>query len=477
MSDDRALPLVAIVGRPNVGKSTLYNRLVGGRPALVEDTPGVTRDRRYGVADFAGRAFRVVDTGGMDPTAEVGALMAGVHRQAARAIDEAEVIIFVTDARDGLTPVDREVAQLLRRANVPVLVVANKVDSAKQEALAAEVYELGLGDVFALSATHGRGTRELLDAILEVLPGGPAAPEAEADDDDDDTADDPELTDSPTVATPADAEAAHAVRLAFVGRPNVGKSSLVNRLLGEERVLVHDQPGTTTDPVDTPFELLGRPYVLVDTAGIRRRARIEEPTEKISVSMALGQIERADVAVLVIDATEGPAEQDAKIAGAIEDAGRAVVIAVNKDDLLGSGRSLDAAAKKLREQVRDVLPFVAFARICFVSAKTGHGVPELIEAAQAAYDEHGRRVGTAELNKFFAEVCETHPPPTFRGRSVRIYYLAQVGSHPPTFVLWANRPELVHHGYRRFLMNQLRQRFGFEGSPVRIATRRRGKGS
>jgi GTP-binding protein len=247
----------------------------------------------------------------------------------------------------------------------------------------------------------------------------------------------------------------------------------VNRLLGEERVLVHDQPGTTTDPVDTPFELLGRRYVLVDTAGIRRRARIEEPTEKISVSMALGQIERADVAILVIDATEGPAEQDAKIAGAIEEAGRAVVIAVNKDDLLGA-RPRDAE-KKLRDDLGDVLPFIGFADIRFVSAKTGHGVTELVDAAQAAYDEHGRRIPTAELNRFFAEVCETHPPPTFRGRSVRIFYLTQVGAHPPTFVLWANRPELVHYGYRRFLVNQLRARFGFAGTPVRIITRRRSK--
>jgi len=452
MSD--AAPLVAIVGRPNVGKSTLYNRLVGGRPALVEDVPGVTRDRRYGEAEFGGRSFRVVDTGGMDPTAPASALMAGVHRQAARALDEADLIVFVTDARDGLTPVDREVAELLRRADVPVLVVANKVDSEKQEALAAEIYELGLGDVFALSATHGRGTRDLLDAILAALPGERAEPEVAEE-----------------AAEPPAEE--HAVRLAFVGRPNVGKSSLVNRLLGEERVLVHDQPGTTTDPVDTPFELVGRRYVLVDTAGIRRRARIEEPTEKISVSMALGQIERADVAILVVDATEGPAEQDAKIAGAIEEAGRAVVIAVNKDDLLGT-RAREAE-KKLREDLRDVLPFVSFAPIRFVSAKTGHGVTDLVDAAQAAYDEHGRRIPTAELNRFFAEVCETHPPPTFRGRSVRIFYLTQVGAHPPTFVLWANRPELVHYGYRRFLVNQLRERFGFAGTPVRIVTRRRSK--
>jgi|SoiMethySBSTD1v2_1073268.scaffolds.fasta_scaffold87432_5 GTP-binding protein len=456
---DENVPLVAVVGRPNVGKSTLFNRLVGGRPAMVEDVPGVTRDRRYGEAEFDGRVFRVVDTGGMDPTAAVGELMAGVHRQAAQAIGEAALIIFVIDARDGLTPVDRDVAQLLRRASVPVLVAANKVDSAHQEALAAEAHELGLGDVIGLSATHGRGTRELLDAILENLP---AAEETEAA---------PEGEDEEEPAPGPD----KPVRLAFVGRPNVGKSSLVNRLLGEERVLVHDLPGTTTDPVDTPFEMLGQRYVLVDTAGIRKRARIEEPTEKISVSMALGQIERCDVAALVIDATQGPADQDAKIAGAIEEAGRAVMFVVNKDDLFGTGRGLEVARAKLREQIRDVIPFLAFAPIRFVSAKTGSGVTDLVTTAQRVYGEHGKRIATAELNRFYAEVCETHPPPTFRGRAVRVFYLNQPATHPPVFVLWANRPELVHYGYRRFLSNQLRERFGFEGTPLRIVTRRRSK--
>ncbi len=463
------LPLVAIVGRPNVGKSTLYNRLVGGRPALVEDVPGVTRDRRYGQADFDGRYFRIVDTGGMDPGAERGALMAGVHKQAAQAIGEADVIIFVTDARDGLTPTDREVANILRRADVPVLVVANKVDSFAQEALAGEVHELGLGEVYGLSATHGRGVRELLDALIEALP----APVIEAGDDAADEPDEAEVVEGEEPEAEAEAR---PIRLAFVGRPNVGKSSLVNRLLGEDRVLVHDMPGTTTDPVDTPFELFGQKYILVDTAGIRRRARIEEPTEKISVSMALSQIERCDVAVLVIDGTEGPAEQDSRIAGAAEDSGRGLVIVVNKDDLLGTGRTGDAAQKKLRDRLRDELPFVSFAPIRFASAHTGHGVPEVISTARQVFGEHGRRIPTAELNRFYAEVCETHPPPTHRGRAVRVFYMAQPIAHPPTFVLWANKPELVSHHYRRFLANQLRDRFGFQGTPLRIVTRRRNKG-
>jgi GTPase len=322
--------------------------------------------------------------------------------------------------------------------------------------------------VFAMSATHGRGARELLDAILALIPEGETEAENETE---------TETEGEPEAETEAERRAEDGiVRMAFVGRPNVGKSSLVNRLLGEERVLVHDEPGTTTDPVDTPFELLGQNYVLVDTAGIRKRARIEEPTEKISVSMALSQIARADVAILVIDGTQGPAEQDAKIAGQIEEAGRAVVIVVNKDDLLGTGRSLDDAHKKLREQIRDTIPFLSFAPIRFVSARTGSGVTDLCTTALGAYREHGKRIGTAELNRFYAEVCETHPPPTFRGRAVRVLYLTQPAAHPPTFVLWANRPELVHYGYRRFLANQLRERFGFEGTPVRIVTRRKGKG-
>jgi GTP-binding protein len=435
-------PLVAIVGRPNVGKSTLYNRIAGGRPAMVEDKPGVTRDRRYGEADYAGRSFRIVDTGGLDPGAEEGALQEGVHHQARKALAEADVIVFVVDARDGITATDRDVAGMLRRLKKPILVVANKVDSAKQESLANEIWEIGLGDVFGVSATHGRGMVEFLDALLAVL-----GPEPEP--------------------TPA---AQPAVRIAFVGRPNVGKSSLVNRLLGEDRVLVHDEPGTTTDPVDTPFEVAGNRYVLVDTAGIRRKARIDEPTEKIAVSMALGQLERTDVAILVIDAASGVVEQDAKIAGAIEDAGRAAVIALNKSDLMD-----DKSEKRLRREIADTMPFVAFAPIRFCSAKTGAGVVDLIAAASKAYEQHGKRIPTGELNRFFQEVCETTPPPTFRSKPVRIYYISQPAVHPPTFVLWANRPELVHHAYRRFLMNQLRERFGFEGTPLRVITRRRNK--
>jgi GTP-binding protein len=460
------LPLVAVVGRPNVGKSTLYNRLVGGRPAMVEDEPGVTRDRRYGKAEWAGRVFEVVDTGGLDPSAPANVVQAGIHRQAARALDEADVIVFVTDAREGVTGTDREVAKQLRKLGRPVVLAANKVDGQKQEDLAAEMYALGLGDVVPVSATHGRGTAELCDAIVERLPPGPVR-ELGADEGEGEAG----ATEAPA---PGELKLG-PIRLAFLGRPNVGKSSLVNRLLGEERVLVHDQPGTTTDPVDTPFSFDGREFVLVDTAGIRKRARVEAPTEKIAVSMALGQLERADVVALVIDATQGPSDQDAKVGGAAEQAGAAVIILVNKVDALGGGPAGEKAQKDLTEKIRETLPFLSFAPIRFVSARTGAGVTDALRLAGRVATEHTRRVTTSELNKFFAEVCETHPPPTYRSRPVRIHYLTQVKSRPPTFVLWSNRPELVHHAYRRFLVNQLRARFGFEGTPLRVVTRAKGK--
>ncbi len=451
------LPLVAVVGRPNVGKSTLYNRIVGGRPALVEDVAGVTRDRRYGEAEWAGKRFEVVDTGGLDPDAPKGVIQSGIHRQAGRALDEADVVVFVTDAREGLTATDSEVADKLRRAGHPVVLVANKVDGPAQEPFVGELYALGLGDVLAVSATHGRGAAELLDAILALLPD---APDANALDE---------------AAEAAAATDGGPIRIAFVGRPNAGKSSLVNRILGEERVLVHDMPGTTTDPVDTPFSFDGRDFVLVDTAGIRKKARIEEATEKISVSMALGQIKRADVAALVIDANEGPSDQDAKIAGEIDQQGTAVMILVNKVDQLGTGKSADQAERALREKIKDTLQFLPWAPIRFVSAKTGAGVTDALACAARAAAEHSRRISTSELNKFFAEVCETHPPPTYRGRAVRIHYIMQPATKPPTFILWANKPEFVHHAYRRYLSNQLREKFGFEGTPLRIITRRKGE--
>lgn len=440
---DLGLPLVAVVGRPNVGKSTLFNRLVGGRPALVDDAPGVTRDRRYGEVEYFGRNFRAVDTGGLDPEADKDAIGAGIHRQAHAAIAECDAVLFVVDARAGITPLDREVADILRKANRPLTIAVNKVDGPKQDALVAEFYELGLGELYGVSAAHGRGVDALCEALVAELPE-PAEPDEEVGE--------------------------GARRIAFVGKPNAGKSSLVNKLVGVERSLVHDVPGTTTDPVDTPFEFGGKPYVLVDTAGMRKRVKVEGRTEQVSVSMALGQIRRADIGVLVVDATLGPSEQDQRIAAAITEAGRAIVIALNKSDLLGAG-----AAAALRDKMRDEMHFLDYAPTVLLSALRGDGLGGLMAAIDGAAEQHGRRVSTAEINKFFADVCESHPPPTQRGRAVRVHYMTQGGVRPPTFLLWTNHPRYLLDSYRRFLVNQLRKRYGFEGTPLRLIVKRKRK--
>lgn len=448
--------LFALVGRPNVGKSTLFNRLVGGRPALVHDTPGLTRDRRYGEVEYGRRRLDVIDTGGLDPEAEKGVIGAGTSRHARHAVAEADVVVMVIDAVAGLTPLDREIAAELRKSGRPIVVAANKVDSARREMLASDAFRLGLDTVIPISAIHGRGIDELLDAVIERGP------------------EEPEIQPGPETS-PVEAETegeARAVRVALVGKPNAGKSSILNRLVGAERALVHDEPGTTTDPVDTLLEIGDRTYLLVDTAGIRRRSRHGEDIEKISVALARRQIERADVAVLVIDAAEGASEQDARLCGDAEEAGRAVVIAVNKSDLIPSA----AAMRAVRDKLRDELHFAGFAESVTVSAARGDGMDDLFAAIDRAAEQHRRRIPTAELNRFFAEVCETHPPPPKKSRPVRIHYLTQARAKPPTFVLWANHPELVHDSYRRFLINQLRARYGLRGTPIRISVRtRRGR--
>jgi GTP-binding protein len=457
-------PLIAIVGRPNVGKSTLYNRLVGGRPAIVHDTPGLTRDRRYGEFDYFGRQLRLVDTGGLDPEAEREVIGAGIHRQARVALAESDAILFVVDGTAGLTSLDLEVAALLRRQSQPVFVVVNKLDSSKRELLTGEFFRLGMGDPYPVSAVHGRGVDELLEAVVAALPapvlqapdGGAAASEAGMPGAGDDSRNGDE-----------DGAVAAPLRIAFVGKPNAGKSSLVNRLLGVERALVHHVPGTTTDPVDTPFEYGGKPYVLVDTAGLRRRARVDGAVERIAAAMALDQVRDAQVAVLAIDATLGPSEQDARIAGVIQEGGTAVVVALNKADLLeGPG-----AERRLRELVARELHFIDHAPVQLLSAQRGDGVAALMERVDEVAREHRRRVSTAELNRFFAEVVETHPPPVQGGKRVRIYYITQGGVQPPTFLLWANHPELVSASYRRYVLNQLRRRYGFAGTPLRVVVK------
>jgi len=466
-------PLIAVVGRPNVGKSTLFNRLVGGRPALVHDTPGLTRDRRYGDADYFGTPLRIVDTGGLDPEAAREVIGAGIHRQALRAIGEADALLLVVDGRAGLTAIDHDLAKQLRATGKPVFLAVNKIDHAVRDDLVHEFHQLGLGEPFAISAAHGRGIDALLEAIVgAVAPGkttldedqDEAAPDDIFDVLDDDEAGDPEAAAGDEAPPP---EEARPLRVAFVGRPNAGKSSLTNRLLGEERSLVHDVAGTTTDPVDTPFSIGGRDYSLIDTAGIRRKARIEEEIEKIAVSMAIGQVDRADVVVLVIDAELGPSEQDARIAGMIEEAGRALVIALNKIDRIVG----DAAKAKLKEQTEDTFHFLSWPLITNLSAQRGDGVDRLLDLVDKAAAEHRKRIPTAQLNRFFKEVIEEMPPPLHHGRSIKINYLTQPRARPPTFVLWANTPEGLSPSYKRFLANRLRERYGFKGTPIRIAVK------
>ncbi|HVZ72176.1 MAG TPA: ribosome biogenesis GTPase Der [Polyangia bacterium] len=478
-SADKSLPLVALVGRPNVGKSSLFNRLVGGRPALVEDMPGVTRDRRYGVAEWGNARFRVVDTGGLDPSAE--GILKAMRRQTLLAVEEADVVVFVLDATEGVTSVDGDVARVLRRAGKTVLVAGNKVDSASREAGGAEIFTLGFPQVFLISAAHSRGVGDLLDAVVDALgkrakeayaaherredaraakaPARRRSPDSEQDDEseEDDGDDAPEL--DPDVP----------LRLAFIGKPNVGKSSLVNRLLGAERVLVHDSPGTTRDPIDTPFSFGGREYVLVDTAGLRRRRSIETLTEHVAAKMTRDQLERCDVAALVIDAREGATAEDGRLAGLIEEAGRAALVVLNKKDLVSR-----ADVDKRLETTREQLTFMSYAPVLVTSAATGAGVTAIATEATKVLTAASRRVSTGQLNKLFEQIVATHPPPSgAMGRHVRLFYATQPSVRPPTFVISTNHPTDIGQSYRRFLVNQLRKAYGFEGTPVRVVFRAR----
>jgi GTP-binding protein len=439
-------PIVALVGRPNVGKSTLFNRLTGGHDAIVEDEPGVTRDRRYGVADWCGKVFRVVDTGGLMLDAyneQLRTVDREVFRQAMQAVKEADLIVFVADARKGVVPEDRAAAEVLRKAGKVAICAANKVDKQSLEADAQELYELGFDNVLSISAQHGRGVGELCDAILEKLP------------------------DAPTLVELQD-EAVRPIKIALVGRPNAGKSSMLNRFVGTERMIVDAEAGTTRDPVETAVELGGRPYIIIDTAGIRRRAKVSVAMEKIAVAMAEKAVERCDVCVLMIDGEAGLAEQDAKVAGICEEKGRALVICFNKLDLIDG-----ATEQKLIADVKRQLQFVPWARVVFASAKTGKGAQRILDAVQAAYAGFTRRVTTGALNRWFETIVEKHPPSLFRGHPVKLYFIQQPKIAPPTFVLSVNNPDGVHFSYRRYLQNQLREEFDLWGTPVRIVCRGR----
>jgi GTP-binding protein len=428
-------PIVAIVGRPNVGKSALFNRLAGAPLAIVEDQPGVTRDRLYAEALALGHPYVLIDTGGFDPASN-DPLTQSIALQVHIALEEADVVICVLDATQAPLPADREAVGLLRESELPVLYVANKADNPRVETMALEHYELGIPDLRAVSALHGHGIGDLEEELVTHFP----EPSSEEND-----------------------SAETLDRIAIVGRPNAGKSSLVNRLLGTERQIVDDRPGTTVDSVDTRIELEGVPIVLIDTAGIRRKRAVEEGLEALAVMQAVRAIDRSDVVVLMIDAQEGVSEQDAKIAGLAIDRGRALVIALNKSDLLD-----DAGRKQALSHARDVFTFATWAPLLLISVANNRGLRKLMQQVSACAQAHKHRVTTAALNRFFEEVLERHPPPSMNNRSVRIYYATQVSASPPTFVIASNYPERVHFSYRRYVVNQLRERFGFEGSPVRV---------
>lgn len=432
-------PIVAIVGRPNVGKSTLFNRLVGEPLAIVEDIPGTTRDRLYGDAEWAGREFTLVDTGGL-VFEETDEIEVKVREQVEVAIAEADAILFLTDVVAGVLPDDHEAADLLRRTEKPLVLAANKADNEARRQAALEFYQLGLGEPLPISSIHGTGTGDMLDALVEMLPPEVEEPEVEA------------------------------VRIAILGRPNVGKSSLLNALLGEERAIVSEVPGTTRDTIDTMLQWDGEPVVLIDTAGIRRRGRIERGIEKYSVIRALRAIQRADVAVLMLDAEEGPASQDAHIAGYILEEHKSLIVAVNKWDLLPKdGHTMDEYTRKVRAAFR----FLDYVPILFISAKTGKRVEQVVETALRVHEERFMRLPTADLNKLVRDAVARHTPPHKAGKALKFYYATQASVAPPTFVFFVNDKDLVHFSYERYLENQIRERYGFTGTPLRLLFRTR----
>jgi GTP-binding protein len=436
-------PVVAIVGRPNVGKSTLFNRLARARIAIVHDEPGVTRDRKYADTSAFGTPYTLVDTGGFDPE-DADPMKAGIARHVRAAIAGADAVVFVTDATTGPAAADRAAVQLLRESGKPVLFAANKADNPQTDAGGYELYALGVERVFPVSALHGRGMGELEAALVEVLP---------------------------KVRAPAPDEGEGPPRIALVGRPNAGKSSLLNRILGEDRVLVDARPGTTRDAIDALVERDDRRYVIVDTAGIRRKSKVskeDDAVESLSVGSAIRTMERAHVVVLLCDAKEGVAEQDAKILGLAEERGRAMIVVLNKSDLLTKSE-----AAKADELAREKLSFLPYAPIVRTSAKTGRGIGELFQTIDKVQEAFNKRVTTGELNRFFEQVIETRPPPTMGGKAPRLYYVTQTSVRPPTFIAMTSAPDAIHFSYQRFVVNRLREHFGFEGVPVRVHYRAR----
>lgn len=434
-------PIVAIVGRPNVGKSTLFNILAGENISIVKDTPGVTRDRIYADVEWLGKNFTMIDTGGIEPDSS-DIILSQMREQAQIAIDTADVIIFMTDVRQGLVDADARVADMLRRAKKPVILVVNKVDSfQKFMADTYEFYNLGIGDPIPISASSKLGIGDMLDEVIRHFP------EHDTEEEEDDRP-----------------------RIAVVGKPNVGKSSIINRLLGENRCIVSDIAGTTRDAIDTAVTWNGKEYVFIDTAGLRRKSKIKEELERYSIIRTVTAVERADVVVMVIDAVEGITEQDAKIAGIAHERGKGMIIAVNKWDAIEKD---DKTMNKFTKDVREKLAFMPYAEMLFISAETGQRLPKLFDTIDAVIENHAMRIGTGVLNEILSEAVAMKQPPSDKGRRLRLYYITQVSVKPPTFVIFINDKELTHFSYTRYIENQIRETFGFRGTPLHFIYRER----
>jgi GTP-binding protein len=441
----RNLPIVAIVGRPNVGKSTFFNRLVGERRAIVDDLPGVTRDRNYAETVWAGRRFLLVDTGGLE-SATAGKLEENVQAQSHLAVAESDVIVFLLDGKGGLNPLDEEAVGWLRQTEKPVFFAVNKLDSRQRENNLYEFYALGLDKLYSISAEHGLGIPDLMDDVVQHL-----VPNIDREEDND-----------ATVAAP--------LRVAIVGRPNVGKSTLTNRLLGFQRSVVDSIPGTTRDAVDTPFNLRGESCVLIDTAGIRRKARIDDRIERFSVSRSLNAVDRGDLIVHIIDGPENVTDQDAQILSYAVQRGKAILLVVNKWDLV---RETGGDPDKYRDEIKYRLSFLEYVPISFISAATGLGIRKMLETAARVVQAYRRKVSTSSLNQALQEIVQAHTVPLFRSRPVKFYYGTQTGTAPPTFTFFVNQPDGVLESYQRYLVNQLRQRLGFVNAPIRLHFRAR----
>ena len=438
-----AKPIVAVVGRPNVGKSTFFNYVAGKRISIVEDTPGVTRDRIYTEVEWRGRNFTLIDTGGIEPFAE-DKILQQMRRQAEIAIETADVIVFMVDCKDGMTASDKEVANMLRKTKKPVILTVNKVDKIGEPPPEVyEFYNLGMGDIVCISSIHGLGIGDLLDEIYKYFPD---EKEDEYDED--------------------------VIKVAVVGKPNVGKSSLINRIIGEERVIVSDIPGTTRDAIDTYVEHREDKYLFIDTAGIRRKSRITENIERYSTIRSWTAIERADVCLIMIDAEEGVTEQDTKIAGYAHEQGKASIIVINKWDLI---EKETGTLEKYRKTVMEKLSFMTYAPVLFISAKTGQRVENLYQLIKFTADQASLRISTGMLNDLVNEAIAMVQPPSDKGKRLKIYYMTQVGVKPPSFVIFVNNVELMHYSYERYLENQLRKSFGFEGTPIRFITKQKNK--